>query len=133
MYGMAMAVDAEEMKTLDTAIKYYLKVCRREVKKGRDAPFWAHGYTLRRLPASQRKFLRRYGRLELLEGDVFALQAALKTYLAQHEQGTADGPNIEFAADRSKFEKVLARLSDEFCRVAELADARYASQQWSGD
>jgi hypothetical protein len=122
MYGMRIALDAEEMKTLQAVVEHNLKVWRGEIRKRTIEPFRDRGRALRRFLAIQRAILKVSDRLSVDENQIDLLQTAFKNYLALDEQQVVGGANVVFVADRSKVEQLLARLWDEFYRAVEEDD-----------
>src|SRR5215470_15072864 len=131
MYGMRIALDAEEMKTLQAVVEHNLKVCRREIRRGATEPFRDRRRALRRLLAIQRAILKVSDRLSVDENQIHLLQTAFESYLALDEQQVVGGANAVFVADRSKVEQLLARLWDEFYRAVEEADNWWESRERS--
>jgi len=131
MYGMRIALDAEEMKTLQAVVEHNLKVCRREIRRGTTEPFRDRRRALRRFLAIQRAILKVSDRLSVDENQIHLLQTAFESYLALDEQQVVGGANAVFVADRSKVEQLLARLWDEFYRAVEEADIWWESRERS--
>jgi hypothetical protein len=131
MYGMRIALDAEEMKTLQAVVEHDLNVCREEIRKGTTEPFLDRSRALRRFLAIQRAILKVSDRLSVDENQIYLLQTAFKNYLALDQQRVVGGAHSVFVTDRSKVEQLLARLWDEYYRAVEEADIWWESRERS--
>jgi hypothetical protein len=116
-FGCRVSFDDSEMQTLQRALCHYLEVCRREIKKGGDAPFIAHRGTIRRFRAKLREQLKLTQSFTLDENEMDVVQHALKGYLDACEREIANGATVPFIADEVVIPKIRATLEDEFERA----------------
>jgi len=116
-FGCRVSFDDSEMQTLQRALSHYLEVCRREIKKGEDVPFFAHRGTIKRFRAKLREQLKLTPSFTLGEDDMDVVQHALKGYLDACEREIANGATVPFIADKVVIPKIRATLEDEFERA----------------
>lgn len=128
-FGCRVSFDDSEMQTLQRALSHYLEVCRREIKKGEDVPFFAHRGTIKRFRAKLREQLKLTPSFTLGEDEMDVVQHALKGYLEACEREIANGATVPFIADKVVIPKIRATLEDEFERAVISTSLMWAARK----
>jgi hypothetical protein len=128
-FGCRVSFDDSEMQTLQRALSHYLEVCRREIKKGGDVPFFAHRGTIKRFRAKLREQLKLTPSFTLGEDEMDVVQHALKGYLEACEREIANGGTVPFIADKVVIPKIRATLEDEFERAVISTSLMWAARK----
>jgi hypothetical protein len=101
--------DADESEVLQRALRHYWAIRRREKRGG-------SGY-FKRFRAMLRKAIQKRSSLMLLELELHAVEAALKSYLDVCEREIANGKTTPFIADRAITKKIYATLQEKIDRA----------------
>jgi hypothetical protein len=123
-YGIGMTFCNIELEVLQKAISHYLNLCKQEIKKGKDVPFFAHSTTLKRIRAELRKEAKGPLTVSWGELETSALEAALKSYVDVGEREIATDMNKPFLAEMELAKMICEAMRIEFWRAVFVDELR---------
>jgi len=120
---VTVSFDDSEIEALQRALRHYSDVCRREIRKGVNVGA-GHRLAIKHFRASLKKQLKDRPSLMLFDSELYAMQAALKSYLDACEREIANGATTPFIADRVTAKKICATLKGKIERAIMNANVR---------